>query len=142
MNDVSPRELNRHLFCLNRRRSQFMTERLAALGLAGPMHSILLCLENRPGINQDFLVGYLSVDKGTIARLAKRLETLNYITRTTSDDDHRVYRLELTDAGRATLLAIHDLLNQWSDKMLAGFSEADRQTTLNLLQRMADNISE
>jgi DNA-binding MarR family transcriptional regulator len=141
MNDVSPRELNRHLFCLNRRRSQFMTESLAALGLVGPMHSILLCMESRPGINQDFLVGYLSVDKGTIARLAKRLESLHYISRTTSAEDRRVNRLELTDAGRAALLAIHDLLNQWSDKMLAGFSEADRQAAHTMLQRMADNIS-
>jgi DNA-binding MarR family transcriptional regulator len=142
MNDISPRELNRHLVCLNRRRSQFMAERLAGLGLAGSMYSILLCLGNRPGISQDFLVSYFSMDKGTVARLAKRLEEMGLITRLISRDDKRVYQLTLTSGGLDVLTTIREQLNQWSNHMLAGFNEEDRQTANRLLQRMTDNVTD
>jgi DNA-binding MarR family transcriptional regulator len=142
MHEISPRELNRHLVCLNRRRAQFMAGRLASHGLVGPMYTILLCLGNRPGINQDFLCSYLSIDKGTVARLARRLEELGYISRSTCESDRRANQLDLTEAGHGILFVIHEHLNQWSDKLLAGFSETDRQTALSLLQRMTDNTAE
>jgi DNA-binding MarR family transcriptional regulator len=142
MPEISPRELNRYLVSLNRKRAQFMAARLAGHGLVGPMYSVLLCLGNRPGVSQEFLCTYFSIDKGTVARLAKRLEEMGYISRSVSEEDRRVYRLNLTEAGHGILFIIHEQLNQWSDQLLAGFSEVDRQTALSLLQRMADNVSE
>ncbi|HAL74233.1 MAG TPA: hypothetical protein DCM45_03950 [Clostridiales bacterium] len=141
MSDVSARDLNRYLFFLNRRRTQFMAERLNKYGLMGPMYSFLLCLEKNHGISQDFLVSYFSVDKGTVARLCKRLEELGLILRSICDDDRRLYQLALTEQGREMLKVIHQHLNDWSDRLLAGFDQADRQAAFVLLQRMADNIT-
>jgi len=141
MSDISARDLNRYLVYLNRKRSQFMAEHLGGRGLIGPMYSFLLCLEKNPGISQDFLVSYYSIDKGTVARLCKRLEGLGLIVRSISPDDRRVYQLELTAYGQTVLLSIHQQLNEWSDRLLSGFSEEDRQIAYTLLKRMADNIS-
>jgi len=140
MSEVSARDLNRYLVFLNRRRTQFMAERLNRYGLMGPMYSFLLCLEKNPGISQDFLVSYFSIDKGTVARLCKRLEDLSLIQRSVSADDRRFYQLVLTEQGRDMLQIIHQHLNEWSDRLLAEFDPADRQMAFVLLQRMADNI--
>jgi DNA-binding MarR family transcriptional regulator len=105
------------------------------------MYSFLLCLEKHPGISQDFLVSYFSIDKGTVARLCQKLEELGLIRRLVSDGDRRVYELVLADQGLDMLKIIHQHLNDWSDRMLAGFNPTDRQTAFNLLQRMADNIT-
>lgn len=142
MIDVSPRELNRCLVYLNRRRIQFMSARLGSHGLVGPMYSFLLCLEKNPGISQDFLTSFFSIDKGTVARLCRKLEDLDYIHRSTCPDDKRAYQLTLTDHGREILLAIHDHLNEWSDRILDGLSEDDRQVAFNLLSRMSENVKQ
>lgn len=141
MTEISPRELHRFLVYLNRRRFQFMAERLSEHGLVGPMYTFLLCLEKNSGISQDFLTGYFSIDKGTVARLCKKLEGLYYIRRATCPEDKRAYRLELTDQGRAILKIIHEHLNEWSGMLLTGFGEDDRQLALRLLKRMADNVT-
>ena len=141
MSEVPARDLNRHLVYLNRKRSQFMAGHLSGSGLIGPMYSFILCLGKNPGISQDFLASFFSIDKGTVARLCKRLEVLGLLVRSSSPDDRRVYQLELTGHGQEMLLTIHRQLNVWSDKLLSGFSESDRQTAYDLLQRMADNIS-
>lgn len=142
MSQITPRDLNRHLVFLNRKRRQFMAERLRSQGLYGPMYSFLLCLEKNPGSSQDFLCDFYSIDKGSVARLSKKLQDLGLITRTISPTDHRLYQLDVTDKGRETLLLIHDYLNQWSEKMLVGFTADDRQIAGSFLQRMADNIKD
>lgn len=141
MSEISARDLNRYLVYLNRKRTQYMAERLDHLNLVGPMYSFLLCLEKNPGISQDFLVSYYSMDKGSVARLCKRLEDLGCIRRTVCASDRRVYQLELTDAGQEILQVIHQHLNEWSDRLLAGFDESDRQTAFDLLRRMADHVN-
>jgi DNA-binding MarR family transcriptional regulator len=140
MSPISPRDLNRQLVVLNRKRSQFMAERLRSHGLYGPMYSFLLCLEKNPDISQDFLAAYFSIDKGTVARLAKRLEDLAYIRRQTDPDDRRQYQLNLTGRGQEILAVIHENLNDWSARLLEGFNEEDLQTASILLKRMTSNI--
>jgi DNA-binding MarR family transcriptional regulator len=140
MTQTLPRELNRHIVILNRKRRRYMDEHLRNLGLVGPMYSFLLCLEKNPGISQDYLANYFSIDKGTVARLARQLAERDYIRREINAADRRIYQLTMTDKGRDALLVINDCLNRWSGLMLKGFSEEDSQTALKLLQRMSDNI--
>lgn len=142
MTPITSRDLNRFLVFLNRKRSQFMSARLAGSGLTGPMYSFLLCLEKNPGIRQDFLCTHFSIDKGTVARLCKRMEHLALIHRSVCSDDRRAYQLSLTETGRAMLKVIHDHLNDWSDRLFVGFSEQDRRTVFEMLRHMAENVKD
>lgn len=142
MNRLTPRDLNRFIVLLNRGRGRYMHRRLQQYGLYGPMYSILLHLERCPGSSQDSLSEYFLLDKSTVARLARRLEELELISRSVTQHDRRQYQLLLTDAGRSLLAVIHDHLNTWSDAMLTGLSEEEQQTVGRLLQRMTENVSD
>ncbi|MGI6326468.1 MAG: MarR family winged helix-turn-helix transcriptional regulator [Saccharofermentanales bacterium] len=142
MTPITSRDLNRFLVFLNRKRSQFMAARLAGSDLTGPMYSFLLCLEKTPGIRQDFFCTHFSMDKGTVARLCKRMEHLALIRRLVCPDDRRAYQLSLTETGRAMLKVIHEHLNDWSEQLFVGFSEADRKAVFEMLSHMAENVKD
>ncbi len=139
MNDNVNCDLDWKILTLNRKRRQFMDERLATYQLSGPLYSFLICIEKNPGNNQDFLANFFCIDKGAVAHLAKRLEKLEYIGRQTSSNDRRAYQLTLTEKGREILPIIFEHLNEWNRVLLKGFSADDHQTALDLLQRMAEN---
>ncbi len=140
MSQISPRELNRRLVYLGRKRRHFMSEQMKPYGLADPMFAFLLYLERNPGSSQDNLCEHFGIEKSTVARLAKKLELAGYIHRNVSSRDKRQYDLSLTPSGRQVTLVVHEQLNAWCDRMLDGLSEEERQTAYRLLGIMTENI--
>ncbi len=133
------RQLSRLIVHLNRMRKRFMNERLRSCGLGGALYMFLTALDHNPGASQDYLVGHFYMDKGNVARGAKKLEDLGYIRRETDPEDRRQYRLYLTDKGRELLPTIRSYIEEWSGYLTEGMSPEEGEAAIRLLTRMAEN---
>ena len=80
-----------------------------------------------------------SLDPGVMTRALDRLEAKGLVRRERSQQDRRVVRLLLTDAGRAVSQHVPAALAEVLKANLVGFDGAERQQLINLLQRMVSN---
>jgi DNA-binding MarR family transcriptional regulator len=81
----------------------------------------------------------LQSDPGAMTRALDRLEAKGLVARTRSIDDRRVVNLELTDAGREVAAVVPAVLAEVLNLHLAGFTEAEWRSLLDMLKRMRAN---
>lgn len=74
---------------------------LEPLGLTYPQYLALLVLWEEDGVAVKQLGERLALDSATLTPLLKRLEQRGVVVRQRDEDDERVVRIHLTDAGRA-----------------------------------------
>lgn len=79
----------------------------------------------------------LGVDQPRASRLVASAEAEDLVRRTPDPDDARRSRIELGDAGRATLEQLRSQRTSRADAALAGFSEDERAMFAALLTRFA-----
>lgn len=90
-------------------------------------------------LSQQVLAERLRLDKSTVSRLAAELERKGFLVRERDPDNRRLYRLRLTDAGRAVHArmgaAVHEQYLRWArgishaeqDALIAGLAALIRE---------------
>jgi DNA-binding MarR family transcriptional regulator len=81
----------------------------------------------------------LSIDPAALNRSINRLERKGLVRRVRSEHDRRMVHLHLTAEGRAAAQPVPDALASVLNDHLAGFSQQEWQTLLQLLTRMRTN---
>jgi DNA-binding MarR family transcriptional regulator len=81
----------------------------------------------------------LQQDPAAMTRALDRLEAKGLVQRTRSSSDRRVQNLELTDLGREVAAVVPAVLSDILNQHLAGFSEKEWRSLVQLLQRMRAN---
>jgi len=81
----------------------------------------------------------LQSDPGAMTRALDRLEAKGLVARVRSSEDRRVVNLELTDAGREVAAVVPAVLAEVLNLHLAGFTEAEWRSLLDMLKRMRAN---
>jgi len=132
----------RYLLRLNRRRIRCLRQALTPYQYVGTMHLLMFYISCHPGASQDEIREHFALDKTNVARDAKRLEELGHIRRQVDENNRRQYNLFLTEAGEAFLPVIHTAYDSFSDKMLVGLTEQERETLIRLLQMLDSNTSD
>lgn len=99
---------------------------LIRLRMAGPHSTVALGRE-------------LDMDAGALTRLLDRLEAKGLVQRQRSEADRRVVMVSLSEEGQRATAALPSVLSDIFNAHLAGFSEAEWRTLLNLLQRIVAN---
>ena len=79
------------------------------------------------------------LDVGAMTRLLDRLQAKGLCLRERSQDDRRVVKVELTDAGTDAAKVIPAILSQLQNAHLAGFSLEEFNTLKGFLHRMLDS---
>lgn len=74
---------------------------LEPLGLTHPQYLVMLALWERDGRSISDLGSALQLEPATLTPLLKRLQAAGLVQRARSEQDERVVRVTLTDAGRA-----------------------------------------
>ncbi len=85
------------------------------------------------------LVRELDADAGALTRLLDRLEAKGLVRRERSTEDRRVVMVSLSETGQALTAKLPSVLSDVFNAHLDGFSHAEWQLLLSLLQRMIDN---
>lgn len=81
----------------------------------------------------------LQVDPGAVSRSLDRLEAKGLVRRVRSTEDRRAVRLELTEEGQQAAALVPPVLADALNAHLAGFTRAEWETLVGLLQRMVAN---
>jgi DNA-binding MarR family transcriptional regulator len=119
------------------RSAQEFARLLVPLELAPPEAGILRLLALAPGLSQQELAGKLGMHASRLVAMIDALEERRLVTRRPDTADRRVYRLELSEAGRETLAAIGRAALAHEEVMCAGLSEAERTQLRRLLEKIA-----
>lgn len=101
----------------------------------------LMILMKKDGISQEELSHILDIDKGTTARALRKLEVEGYIERKQDPHDKRAYKVYVTEEGRQIEPVLHKLRKNSTDILASNLSIEERKMVLNLLEKMAENIS-
>jgi DNA-binding MarR family transcriptional regulator len=107
-----------------------------ARGIRRGLVGILSVVAANPGINQVSVGKVLLIDAGNLVTLIDGLVKKGLLARTVDPKDRRARSLAITPAGRAELSKTLKLIGKLEARMLAGFSQQERETLLSLLKRI------
>ncbi len=111
-------------------------------GVTGPQWRMLAVLRRTPGINQGALAQWLEVEAITAGRMIDRLEKASMVERRADPADRRAWRLFLTDAATPLLDELFLCATDVFEEALQGFSPAESELLLALLERVRANLLE
>lgn len=144
---VSPHEMELLARQINQAHRAAIQAELTAAGLAEVGHPMLLSIlktnEDDPEelcLAQRELAEFLHISPAAVANSLKSLERGGYIHREPGQDDARRNRVHLTDKGRAAVCGCDRAFTTVSGRMLAGFSDEEKETLLSFRRRMLQNL--
>lgn len=88
------------------------------------------------------LAATLGISAAATSRLVETLATAGLVTRTPDPDDARATRIALTDAGVAAATALHEEGDRLSQRLLADWTDDERDTFTRLMHRYADAVAD
>ena len=102
----------------------------------------LLCrLFVQDGMTQSDIAEQLSVQGATITNMLQRMEETGLVTRRRDDEDNRLVRVNLTEAGREREREITQQFLKLERAVFEGISDSDRVMLRQLLNQMLHNMS-
>jgi len=115
-----------------------LAERLETVGLRQSTFSVLLIVQENPGLKQHEVGQALSIQQPNLVALVTELVSAGLLTRQPCEDDRRANILSLTEKGRSVLAAateVHDQNEAALETALSPVSaEEFRQILLRILQ--------
>ncbi|CAN5445852.1 hypothetical protein BH09PSE6_BH09PSE6_29200 [soil metagenome] len=114
-------------------------QEMAAHGLTDAQWLPLFALRKTGARTAADLAKVLDYDAGSMTRLIDRVEAKGLIQRVRSTDDRRVVNLELTEEGQQAADRVPFVIADVLNRQLQGFSRADHDHMVTLLQRMVAN---
>lgn len=116
-------------------------EELEPYGLT-PFHWLVLnCLWEQDGLATCVLGDRLRQVGGTLTGVIDRMEERGLVRRERDQQDRRIWRIWLTDAGRQLEAVLPDHALKLRNKLLQGFSEAEQKQVSDFVDRMLANLS-
>ncbi len=109
--------------------------RIAGLALTPVQFAALNALVEHSEIDQATLAGLVAYDRATLGKVVDKLEARGLVRRAPAPNDRRAKQLTLTEAGRALFDTALPHVRAIQPEMLAGLSEAERRTFLDLLDK-------
>ena len=82
-------------------------------------------------------LGLNPVHKTKISRAVQKLEERRYLTRERDENDRRVERLALTQAGRAAYNELRGIAEQYDNRLAAHFTTGEAALLRMMLRRLA-----
>lgn len=105
-------------------------------GMRQVLVGILAVVSGSPGINQGAVGRVLGIKRANMVSLINELVDAGLLDREVDPGDRRAFSLNINDAGRAMLADCLARIEAHEKKMLAGFTEEERATLLDLLGRI------
>ena len=117
-----------------------MRPRGAALGLGTGQPKLIDYLARCGPCSQKQLADYFEIDPAAVCRMLDALEKGGFVTRTAGRTDRRTGVVELTDKGRQAAGAWQQAAAETEERMLAGFSQKEREQFAGFLRRAYRNL--
>ncbi len=102
--------------------------------------NILFCLSRFQKIPMNELSERINRDKSTTTVLTRKLEKLGFVQVEKDSEDSRKKLISLTEKGRNFNDVTSSLSKKLIEQSYAGFSDEEKITLVNLLNRVAENL--
>ncbi|MDP9025094.1 MAG: MarR family transcriptional regulator [Candidatus Eremiobacteraeota bacterium] len=112
---------------------------LRSQGLRLGQYQVLRVLWESDGLTPRDLAGRLAVEMPTVTRTVQRMFRDGLVRREDHPSDARSVNIFLTDRGREVRAPIERLLDDHMSRVLAGFTDRDRQSIVGYLERILAN---
>jgi DNA-binding MarR family transcriptional regulator len=99
--------------------------------------AILAVIDANPGINQAGIGKLLGIKRANMVALVNDLERRELVERATDPRDRRAFGLSLKPGGKTLLIECHARILEHEERLLTGFSAAERTLLKALLARIA-----
>ncbi len=119
-----------------------VSRRFSALGyaLTAQDFGILFRVFKQDGLTQMQIAKLMMRDKTTITRRLDGLVKKGFIARRMHEADRRHFCIHLTDYGRENIQSLMRVVGDFQNEVLADVPEADKQTTINTLQKITAKL--
>jgi|PersoiStandDraft_1058852.scaffolds.fasta_scaffold04036_2 DNA-binding MarR family transcriptional regulator len=111
-------------------------ETIGAHAITPGLFGVLVVIDANPGLKQTTLARAIHLDRSTVVSVIDKLEARKLVARRHADGDRRSNALWLTSDGKALLGKLTGLVRAHEERLVAGFSQADRARLARLLQRI------
>jgi MarR family transcriptional regulator, transcriptional regulator for hemolysin len=111
------------------------------LGLTMPQWRVLGQLSQSNGLSQSALAGLIESDPMTVSGMIERLEAKGLVSREPDPADSRAKIVTLTNDAHGLMKEIRVIAHRIHDEALAGISDSERETALNVLTRVSENLA-
>ncbi|WP_432665256.1 MarR family transcriptional regulator [Wukongibacter baidiensis] len=119
-----------------------MDKKLYSYDINGADIYIIEHVYNEDGISQEKLSSMMIIDRTTISRRIKRLETLGYIKKVRDDKDRRAFRLHKTEKGLPVYEKIKETKDEFGRIGLKGVSEKEQEMIKAITKKIYENIKD
>lgn len=111
---------------------------IEAAGVSAAQAGAMFVIEASPGIPQRGVARALGQNESAVTTMVARLQAAGLITRTQDAEDSRIWRLDLTDAGRSALDRVRGVLDRINDRLGGVLDTEERLALADMLARLAE----
>ncbi len=105
------------------------------------MRLMLLLYTEEAGCSQEYLISKQVIDRTSVGRSLKKLESSGYIRRDTSEADRRAKQVYLEPRGMEIKPQLLEIKEQIEAKVLQSLSRNDYLTLTSLLQKIDNSLN-
>ncbi|NLT40265.1 MAG: winged helix-turn-helix transcriptional regulator [Clostridiales bacterium] len=111
-------------------------------GVSDTEHKICTFLYFHSDAYQDMIADSLMLDKTTVAKAIQSLEERGLIKRVQNPHNRRRNILNITDAGKETILDVVGIYDEWLEKIESCLTEAEREQFHDFCARLLEKAKE
>jgi len=128
------------LISVSARKSQlYYHTSLNELGITTGQYMYLVSLCENEGVSQEKLGGIIGINKSTTAKVISQLMEEGFVSRQQDPVDKRGYKVYPTEKAKQLYPMIINVLDQWNENLMEGFSEEEQRTLFQLMSRVEEN---
>jgi len=125
---------------IHRQSSIYLDRQLKQFGISsGQFMYIIIACEN-DGLSQEDIASDLKIDKSSVARTIKQLESDGYVSRVVSSEDKRQYCVYATEKAKQIYSKLVDTLEVCEDYLTEELTDIEVDLLNRLLEKMINRI--
>lgn len=140
-NQISNKEIIHQIVGFTMKHRKIMQNYLDVTGVYQAQHHLLMKIYHNKNASQKDLARSMDVSAATIAVSLKKLEKGGYINKEMDKGDNRLNQITITEKGNKVVEQSKLIFESTDRKVFEGFTEVEKHTLSNLLQKLDINLS-
>lgn len=115
---------------------EFGHEQIRDAGFSDTEHAICTFLCFHDQVSQDMIANALLLDKTTVAKALNAMESKGLVAREQDGQNRRRNRIQITDAGKASVSTSMNIYDTWFSEVCACLSEHEQRQLDDSIERL------
>lgn len=133
-------KIAKYMSGIRNRSLQELKDKSNEKGISFHQIHVLSVLSKNSSLNQQDISDRMGFDKSSITRAIKQCIKDGYVNRERDKVDKRAFNVFLTSKGRKKIEETNEILINWSNQAIKGFSPEELDEFINYLKRISQNI--